>query len=80
MLVLRDKPAGAKRFQGAVIPMEGNFISGLRYGEVSPVDGQVYVVGHDGWGTYAVSDGCLQRIRYTGKLSITPCLSASTKT
>ena len=47
--------------------MEGNFISGLRYGEASPVDGQVYVVGHDGWGTYAVSDGCLQRIRYTGK-------------
>ena len=67
MLVLRDKPTGAKRFQGAVIPMEGNFISGLRYGEASPVDGQVYVVGHDGWGTYAVSDGCLQRIRYTGK-------------
>ena len=27
---------------------------------------QAYLVGHDGWGTYAVSDGCLQRLRYTG--------------
>ncbi len=72
LLVLRDKPAGAKRFQGAVIPMEGNFISGLRYGEANPTDGQVYVVGHDGWGTYAVSDGCLQRIRYTGEPSYYP--------
>ena len=72
LLVLRDKPAGANRFQGAVIPMEGNFISGLRYGKASPVDGQVYVVGHDGWGTYAVSDGCLQRIRYTGQPAYYP--------
>ena len=66
-MVLRDKPEGAKRFQGALVPLEGNYLSGLRYGEVNPVDGQVYKVGHDGWGTYSVSDGCLQRLRYTGK-------------
>ena len=67
IMVLRDKPKGAKRHQGAVIPLEGNYLSGLRYGEANPVDGQVYLVGHDGWGTYSLSDGCLQRLRYTGK-------------
>jgi len=65
-LVLRDKPEGAKRYQGAVIPLEGNYISGLRYGNTNPVDGQLYLVGHDGWGTYSLSDGSLQRLRYTG--------------
>ena len=67
MMVLRDKPNGAERFQGAIIPLEGNYISGLRYGVTNPIDGQAYLVGHDGWGTYAVSDGCLQRLRYTGE-------------
>ena len=54
MMVLRDKPNGAERFQGAIIPLEGNYISGLRYGVTNPIDGQAYLVGHDGWGTYAV--------------------------
>ena len=66
-LVLRDKPEGASRFQGAVVPLEGNYVSGLRYGRTNPVDGQLYLVGHDGWGTYALSDGCLHRLRYTGR-------------
>ena len=67
IMVLRDKPEGAKRYQGALIPLEGNYLSGLRYGEANPIDEQVYLVGHDGWGTYSVSDGCLQRLRYTGQ-------------
>ena len=71
-LVLRDKPEGATRYQGAIIPLEGNYLSGLRYGASHPEDGQLYLVGHDGWGTYAVSDGCLQRLRYTGAPSYLP--------
>ena len=66
-LVLRDKPPGAARAQGAIVPLEGNYLAGLREGAVNPVDGQLYLVGHDGWGTYSVSDGCLQRLRYTGQ-------------
>ena len=58
-IVLRDRPPGAKRFQGAAIPLPGYFYSGINHGAVNPKDGQIYVVGHDGWGSYAVADGCL---------------------
>lgn len=71
-LVLRDKPEGATRYQGAIVPLEGNYISGLRYGETNPADGQLYLVGHDGWGTYSLSDGSLQRLRYTGEPAYYP--------
>ena len=71
-LVLRDKPPGAKRFQGAVVPIPGNFFSGANHGAVNPKDGQVYIVGHDGWGTYAITDGSLQRLRYTNKPAYYP--------
>ena len=71
-IVLRDRAPGAKRFQGAAIPLPGYFYSGINHGAVNPKDGQVYVVGHDGWGSYAVADGCLQRIRHTGRKSHYP--------
>lgn len=63
-LVLRDEVAG--RPQGAVVPLAGDFRSGVHRGRFSPVDGQLYVVGMNGWVTYALDDGCFQRVRYTG--------------
>lgn len=53
--------------QVASVPMRGDFSSGVTRGSVNPADGQVYLVGLDGWGDYALEDGCLHRIRYTGK-------------
>ena len=43
----------------------GDF-SGVHRARFNPVDGQLYVSGMAGWGTYTTQDGCLQRIRYTG--------------
>jgi azurin len=58
--------------QAATVPMRGEFLSGVVRGAVNPVDGQVYLVGLDGWGDYAVHDGCLHRVRYTGKPLLEP--------
>ena len=63
-LVLRDD--STSRHQGAIVPLEGDFLSGVMRGAFGPHDGQLYVTGIDGWGDYSVSDGCFQRIRYTG--------------
>ena len=63
-LVLRDEVAG--RPQGAVVPLVGDFRSGVHRGRFHPRDGQLYVCGMNGWGSYAVDDGCLQRVRFTG--------------
>jgi hypothetical protein len=41
--------------------------SGPAEAEFHPRDGQLYVVGLDGWQTGAQTDGSLERIRYTGK-------------
>ncbi|MFO0953005.1 MAG: plastocyanin/azurin family copper-binding protein, partial [Isosphaeraceae bacterium] len=32
-----------------------------------PADGQLYVSGMAGWGSYTTDDGCFQRVRYTGE-------------
>jgi putative heme-binding domain-containing protein len=63
-LLLRDEVEG--QAQGAVVPLAGDFRSGVHRGRFHPVDGQLYVSGMSGWGTYAVEDGCFQRVRYTG--------------
>jgi azurin len=63
-LLLRDEVQGA--FQGAVVPLPGDFRSGAHRGKFNPQDGQLYVTGMGGWGAYAVEDGCFQRVRYTG--------------
>ncbi|MFI5459240.1 MAG: DUF6797 domain-containing protein [Isosphaerales bacterium] len=63
-LVLREKVGGQP--QGAVVPLPGEFLSGAHRGRFNPVDGQLYVSGMTGWGTYTPSDGCFQRVRYTG--------------
>ncbi len=64
-LVLRDEVDGVQ--QGAVVPLPGEFRSGVHRGRFRPQDGQLYVAGAAGWGNYALEDGCLQRVRYTGR-------------
>ena len=63
-LVLRDEVAGQP--QGAIVPLVGDFRSGVHRGRFSPADGQLYVSGMNGWHVYGVDDGCFQRVRYTG--------------
>lgn len=58
--------------QAAVIPLPGDFDSGVHRGRFHPVDGQLYVVGMTGWGSYTPDDGCFQRVRYTGRPWTTP--------
>lgn len=43
------------------------FDSGIHRARFSPADGQLYVGGIKGWQSKAVMDGCLARVRYTGK-------------
>ena len=64
-LILRDEEGS--RPQGAVVPLEGEFISGTMRGAFHPKDGQLYVVGLDGWGDYSTQDGCFHRVRFTDK-------------
>lgn len=55
------------RFQGAAVDLGLTFLSGSARGRFNPKDGNLYVVGLRGWQTAAKKDGCLQRVRYTGK-------------
>ncbi len=64
-LVLRDDVDG--QVQGAVVPLVGEFRSGAHRGRFNPKDGQLYVSGMAGWGSYTPDDGCFHRVRYTGK-------------
>jgi putative heme-binding domain-containing protein len=63
-LLLREHVDG--QTQGAAAPLQGDFQSGVHRGRFNPVDGQLYVSGMAGWGTYTSQDGCFQRVRYTG--------------
>jgi hypothetical protein len=65
MLVLRDVVDGVA--QGATVALPGRFLSGAMRGAFNPRDGHLYVVGSTGWQTSALKDGCLQRVRSTGK-------------
>jgi len=68
LLVLFD-PA---REQAGVVRFPLPFASGIMRAQFSPADGQLYVAGLRGWQTTAVKDGCLQRVRYTGKPVVLP--------
>jgi putative heme-binding domain-containing protein len=70
MLLLRDQVGD--QLQGAVVPMPGDFRSGVHRGRFRPQDGQLYVTGMAGWGSYTTDDGCLQRVRYCGGEVIRP--------
>ena len=62
-LVLRDQVAGQQ--QAAVVPLPGDFLSGAHRGRFNAMDGQLYVGGMQGWGSYTPQTGCFQRVRYT---------------
>ena len=65
LLTLMEEVDG--QWQGGTVSLPWNFQSGVMRGRVHPLDGQMWVSGLKGWTTRAVDDGCLQRIRYTGK-------------
>lgn len=54
-------------WQGGAVQFPLRFASGIMRARFSPRDGQLYVAGMKGWQTSAARDGCLQRVRYTGK-------------
>ena len=62
-LLLTEEIEG--QLQGAVCPMPGEFRSGAHRGRFHPKDGQLYVTGMQGWGSYTPDDGCFERVRYT---------------
>ncbi len=64
-LVTREKVDGV--WQGAATLITGAFESGPQHARFNPYDGQLYVSGMAGWGTYTPADGCLQRIRRVGR-------------
>ncbi len=64
MLILRQRIGDV--WQGAAVPLPGDFNAGVHRARFSPHDGQLYLSGMCGWGTYTPHDGCLQRVRYTG--------------
>jgi len=70
LLTLTETIAGIE--QAAVVPIEGEFLSGIHRGRMNPHDGQLYLTGATGWGTYATQNGCFQRLRYTGKAACLP--------
>ncbi|HLY74891.1 MAG TPA: DUF6797 domain-containing protein, partial [Planctomycetota bacterium] len=63
LLALLDRD----RTQGGAVRFPLRFASGIMRAQFNPADGQLYVAGLRGWQTTAVKDGCLQRVRYTGK-------------
>ncbi|HVJ81952.1 MAG TPA: DUF6797 domain-containing protein, partial [Planctomycetia bacterium] len=69
-LLLREQVNG--KWQGGVVPMPGEFRSGPHRARFHPVDGQLYVTGTAGWGTYTPDDGSFERVRYTGPAAQLP--------
>ena len=55
------------RWQAGAVDLGVLFLSGSMRGRFHPRDGHLYVCGLNGWQTAARRDGCLQRVRYTGK-------------
>ena len=47
-------------------PCRASFVRAFHRGKVNPKDGQLYVSGMTGWGSYTPDDGCFHRVRYTG--------------
>ena len=70
-LVIREVMKDGK-VQGGVVPLPGEFLSGAHRGAFSQKDGHLYLVGTDGWQSYAQENGSLQRIRWTGKDMMIP--------
>jgi len=69
-VVLRDVVNG--KSQGAIVPLPGEFLSGVCRVAFNSHDGCLYVAGTEGWQSYAQEDGCLHRVRLTGKPLVLP--------
>ena len=69
-LVMQENIDGVD--QAGVYKFPLRFESGGMRARFSPRDGQLYVSGLKGWQTSAAKDGCLQRVRYTGKPVFSP--------
>lgn len=65
MLLVMPQMVGDTMQAGAV-DLGVKFLSGVKSGRFRD-DGHLYVVGLNGWQTAARRDGCLQRVRHTGK-------------
>lgn len=65
MVLLRQELADG-RVQGGVAGLGVQFLSGVCRGRFH-ADGTLYVCGLNGWQTAAKADGCVQRVRLTGK-------------
>lgn len=63
--IVPDAQPGMRQALACAIP--GEFRSGAHRGRFRPQDGQLYVSGMGGWGTYSPDDGCFQRLRWTGE-------------
>lgn len=70
MLVLRQQVG--QTAQAGAVDLGLQFLSGIMRGRFHSKDGHLYVCGMDGWQTAAIRDGCLQRVRYTGKKVLLP--------
>ena len=70
-LVIREVMEDGK-VQGGVVPLPGEFLSGAHRGSFSSKDGHLYIVGTDGWQSYAQENGSLQRVRWTGDEMLLP--------
>lgn len=68
--IMRDPNHGSP--QAALRLLPGEFSSGACRIATNPKDGQLYVVGLDGWGDFATTEGCLHRVRFTGKKELVP--------
>ena len=69
-LVIQEKIGDVD--QAGVYKFPLRFESGAMRARFSPHDGQLYVSGLKGWQTSGANDGCLQRVRYTGKAVCVP--------
>ncbi len=65
VLLRQEFPDGT--VQGGVAGLPIQFLAGVCRGRFHPTDGHLYVCGLNGWQTAAKADGCLQRVRLTGK-------------
>lgn len=66
-LVLREEETTGRRPNGGIALLPGEFRSGASRLHFNASDGALYVAGTEGWQSYAVDNGSLQRLRFTGR-------------
>ncbi len=74
-LLLRERVDGQP--QGAAVPLPADFLSGAHRARVNPKDGQLYVSGMTGWGTYTAADGSFNASVHRRSRPVADVLSCS---